>query len=718
MEEGGNDKQFSLGDSIKAGWKMLPKTVKLYILAGIGGLVVIIIIASAVLGLVPSNFLNFSDGVQESNEYKEEYEEYWNEFCEDEDSNCSEEQIEAAKKLKESQEKFYKKLDTLAKNNGLTAEQKYIVLTTIFYNYDIDDFSEGTLAFEIDDNDEIDYEPKPNEKNVYERETDSLKELIKQFKVNTAYCEYTYTLSSGEESEKTTDALRDADNKPFIFNFFDNVSFFFGFDPANEGFTEAKEECLRRNNSRVFMEVSSDSQVSIEGYYKYLKESTYLDDRPQNSVMYANYAKAHSLSSNISSWPEEDKIVVRERIIKDIQDIVEEYVNSKGLKFIAKNGTAYWWPIGSLEATPDENGVLFAADEPSDTRINSPYGYRYHPQTGKYHLHNGVDLNGAMNTTYIIASLGGTVTKIVNECASQNSNGCGGGYGNHIEILDVKGNINIYAHIYKDSFQVQEGDTVSQGQVLAKVGSSGNSTGPHLHFVIKVNGAAVDPMEYIDAANPRPSSMSSVNFNQSSYSREEFAAKLKEYYSQDGICNSSSSQHVNGCTSFKNEVINRNGAYTIYDTATRKNLNPELVVGRSVLEGYSPGTSYNYFGYRCYNTGGVAACQKFTSFSSAMETFFNNISQYDSIESMMSRYSYLGDYWYTGVHWGWGGCAYAQYIYPDGVPERVATACAKPDGTCTTAGEAACVPTTQEDKDAYTAWQVYKYADVLQKIFG
>ena len=97
-----------------------------------------------------------------------------------------------------------------------------------------------------------------------------------------------------------------------------------------------------------------------------------------------------------------------------------------------------------------------------------------------------------------------------------------------------------------------------------------------------------------------------------------------------------------------------------------------MVIARSMVEGYSPGTNYNYFGYRCFNTGGIAACSKFTSFESSMDTFFNNISsRYDSVESMMSKYAFLGQYWYTGVHWGWGGCAYAKYIYPDGIPDRV-----------------------------------------------
>ena len=101
-----------------------------------------------------------------------------------------------------------------------------------------------------------------------------------------------------------------------------------------------------------------------------------------------------------------------------------------------------------------------------------------------------------------------------------------------------------------------------------------------------------------------------------------------------------------------------------------------------------------------------------------MESFFNNAAQYSSLEEMMSRYANLGDYWYTGVHWAWGGCVYATYIYPDGVPTRVQEACSKPDGTCTLEHEAACVPTNEKDQNAYTLWQVEKMVSVAESIFG
>jgi len=225
-------------------------------------------------------------------------------------------------------------------------------------------------------------------------------------------------------------------------------------------------------------------------------------------------------------------------------------------------------------------------------------------------------------------------------------------------------------------------------------------------------------MEYISIDNPRPESFGSFDFHSTPYSKEEFISVLKSYYSQNEVCNSDKTQYVTGCNSFKDEILNNGGAETIYDIAVGKGLNPEIVVARSLIEGYSPGTGYNYFGYSCYNTGGLAACKTFTSFSSAMETFFNNISQYDSLESMMSRYAYIGDYWYTGTHWDWGGCAYAEHIYPDALPDRVREACAHEDGYCSINDTKNCEPTTEADQEAYARWQVSKMAHVRNKIFG
>ena len=111
--------------------------------------------------------------------------------------------------------------------------------------------------------------------------------------------------------------------------------------------------------------------------------------------------------------------------------------------------------------------------------ISSPYGPR---GSG---FHNGVDF-AANRGTPIYASRSGTVTKARSMTTS---------YGNHVVINHGDGYSSLYAHM--DYFVVSQGQYVNQGQVIGYVGSTGNSTGPHLHFTIMYNGSSVNPMQFL-----------------------------------------------------------------------------------------------------------------------------------------------------------------------------------------------------------------------------
>ena len=117
--------------------------------------------------------------------------------------------------------------------------------------------------------------------------------------------------------------------------------------------------------------------------------------------------------------------------------------------------------------------------------INSPYGMRTNPVSGIYKLHAGVDI-GASYGTSIYAAAGGTVIQ-----AGEN-----GGYGNCVMVNHGNGYTTLYAHM--SSIAVSNGQSVSQGQVLGYVGSTGNSTGPHLHFEVRVSatGSTMNPMGF------------------------------------------------------------------------------------------------------------------------------------------------------------------------------------------------------------------------------
>lgn len=127
---------------------------------------------------------------------------------------------------------------------------------------------------------------------------------------------------------------------------------------------------------------------------------------------------------------------------------------------------------------------------PASTRITSPFGLRVHPITGKQNGHNGLDIGARVPGTSgddIVATEDGVV--IIAEYLR--------GYGNTV-VIDHGNNIRtLYAHIRNGGIKVKVGDSVSKGQKIAEVGSTGNSTGPHLHFEVHENGKQVDPMPYL-----------------------------------------------------------------------------------------------------------------------------------------------------------------------------------------------------------------------------
>lgn len=122
--------------------------------------------------------------------------------------------------------------------------------------------------------------------------------------------------------------------------------------------------------------------------------------------------------------------------------------------------------------------------------LTSYYGYRYHPLDGDWRYHSGIDvsMSGAYGKN-IVATRAGTV--ILSSLESES----GTGYGNYIIIDHGDGYTSLYGHC--SELLVSQGQRVSRGQIIAKVGSTGWSTGPHLHFEVRYNGETVDPLDYV-----------------------------------------------------------------------------------------------------------------------------------------------------------------------------------------------------------------------------
>jgi len=143
--------------------------------------------------------------------------------------------------------------------------------------------------------------------------------------------------------------------------------------------------------------------------------------------------------------------------------------------------------IKKLSSTGAYTGGVMQWPLPGYYKISSYFGMRKHPILGYNKMHGGIDI-GAPKGTPIHAAASGKVI-----CAAWRD----GGSGNTI-IIDHGGGITtLYFHIMNGGILVKEGQTVKAGDVIAKVGSTGLSTGPHLHFEVRKNGVRQDPLNYV-----------------------------------------------------------------------------------------------------------------------------------------------------------------------------------------------------------------------------
>ncbi len=130
--------------------------------------------------------------------------------------------------------------------------------------------------------------------------------------------------------------------------------------------------------------------------------------------------------------------------------------------------------------------------------LSSSYGWRRNPVTGRYAMHEGLDFSAPPGTPILAASGG-----VVLEANYQT------GYGNTVEIDHGDGLITRYAHA--SSLLVKQGDLIERGQPVARVGSTGRSTGPHLHFEVRLAGQPLDPRLFLGQQQTAPSAVAQAS---------------------------------------------------------------------------------------------------------------------------------------------------------------------------------------------------------------
>jgi murein DD-endopeptidase MepM/ murein hydrolase activator NlpD len=167
---------------------------------------------------------------------------------------------------------------------------------------------------------------------------------------------------------------------------------------------------------------------------------------------------------------------------REVQSQIDSLIKQKQAEEAAKAAAAQ---KGSSGGSVKAGKGTFIWPAPSSYSVSSPYGYRIHPIFGTERFHAGIDI-GASAGDQILAAAGGTVS-----IATYSSS-----YGNYVMISHGGGNATLYAHM--SSRVVSAGDSVKQGDVIGYVGSTGWSTGPHLHFEIRINNALVNPMDYFN----------------------------------------------------------------------------------------------------------------------------------------------------------------------------------------------------------------------------
>ena len=199
-------------------------------------------------------------------------------------------------------------------------------------------------------------------------------------------------------------------------------------------------------------------------------------------------AKENSLASSVSQKQSLVSNLTEEE--KELQEQLEEFEEDKRIiqAELAKIAAEEAKKNNNQTVTaPSACGYIFPVLGCTRANINNP-------NYPSYATHTGIDININVKGKNVIAVKDGTV---VTSTAMRNSKGQYKSYGEYIVINHHDGTMTLYAHMLSGSRTVSPGDKVTQGQVIGKVGSTGKSSGDHLHFEVRIKGSPVNPMPYL-----------------------------------------------------------------------------------------------------------------------------------------------------------------------------------------------------------------------------
>ena len=211
-----------------------------------------------------------------------------------------------------------------------------------------------------------------------------------------------------------------------------------------------------------------------------LQEQTEAKHASVEELMAAKQAEIKSVESKIADAKDEvseyaKDLKAQENSIKAIEAELKKQEEAAKKKAEASGQTYKTKSIGDIK---------FVWPCLASGRITSKFGSRTSPTKGASSDHKGIDIGASTGTDIVAAAAGEVVISTYSYSA-----------GNYVMVNHSGGVYTVYMHASKLLCKV--GDTVKQGQVIAKVGSTGYSTGPHLHFGIRVNGTYVNPTQYV-----------------------------------------------------------------------------------------------------------------------------------------------------------------------------------------------------------------------------
>ena len=217
---------------------------------------------------------------------------------------------------------------------------------------------------------------------------------------------------------------------------------------------------------------------------KYMKEqrqlieTTKMELETQKKSVEVSKSKLESRRRDLASVTRAKESLI-ERLIEDEKALEKEHdaLNDYAEKIAADI-------VKLMRNTNPYSGGAMAWPVPGRNRISSPYGYRIHPIFKTRKLHTGIDIPAPTGTNIVAASEGTVI-----------HTGTLGGYGKTVMIDHGGGIVTLYAH--NSSITVGNGASVKKGDTIARAGSTGYSTGPHLHFEVRKNGSYVDPLPWV-----------------------------------------------------------------------------------------------------------------------------------------------------------------------------------------------------------------------------